>query len=154
MIRSFNEDKPFDQFAIEQIAGDELDESNPENLIAAGYLRMGPWEHTGMSVAAVTRQQYLDDVTNAIGETFLGQVLRCAKCHDHKFDPIPTRDYYRIMAAFAPVQLAEREVPFLTERKHRRPGSPQGPLRKTPGGRPARNSPRFAVRIRRRKSVG
>src|SRR5690606_37382695 len=60
-----------------------------------------------------TRQQYLDDVTNAIGETFLGQVLKCAKCHDHKFDPIPTRDYYRIMAALAPVQLAERNVPFL-----------------------------------------
>ncbi len=113
VIRSFNEDKPFDQFVIEQIAGDELDETNPENLIAAGFLRMGPWEHTGMSVAAVTRQQYLDDVTNAIGETFLGQVLRCAKCHDHKFDPIPTRDYYRIMAALAPVQLAERDVPFL-----------------------------------------
>ncbi len=115
VIRSFNEGKPFDQFVIEQIAGDELDETNPENLIAAGFLRMGPWEHTGMSVAAVTRQQYLDDVTNAIGETFLGQVLRCAKCHDHKFDPIPTRDYYRIMAAFAPVQLAEREVAFLPE---------------------------------------
>ncbi len=115
VIRAFNNDKPFDQFIIEQIAGDELDESNPENLIAAGYLRMGPWEHTGMSVAAVTRQQYLDDVTNAVGETFLGQILRCAKCHDHKFDPIPTRDYYRIMAALAPVQLAEREAAFLPE---------------------------------------
>jgi hypothetical protein len=113
VIRSLNEDKPYDQFLIEQIAGDELDETNPEYLIAVGYLRMGPWEHTGMSVAALTRQQYLDDVTNAIGETFLGQVLRCAKCHDHKFDPVPTRDYYRIMAALAPVQLAEREVPFL-----------------------------------------
>ncbi len=113
VIRAFNQDKPFNQFAIEQLAGDELDDSNPEYLIAAGYLRMGPWEHTGMSVAAVTRQQYLDDVTNAVGETFLGQVLRCAKCHDHKFDPIPTRDYYRIMAAFAPVQLAERKAEFL-----------------------------------------
>ncbi len=113
VIRSLNNDKPFDQFLIEQVAGDELDENNPENLIAVGYLRMGPWEHTGMSVAALTRQQYLDDVTNAIGETFLGQVLKCAKCHDHKFDPIPTRDYYRVMAALAPVQLAERDVPFL-----------------------------------------
>ena len=113
VIRSFNADKPFDQFVIEQIAGDELAESDPEYLIAVSFLRMGPWEHTGMSVAAVTRQQYLDDVTNSIGETFLGQVLRCAKCHDHKFDPIPTRDYYRLMATLAPVQLAEREVPFL-----------------------------------------
>jgi mono/diheme cytochrome c family protein len=115
VIRAFNDDKPFDRFILEQLAGDELDSNDPELLIAAGYLRMGPWEHTGMSVAAVTRQQYLDDVTNAIGETFLGEVLRCAKCHDHKFDPLPTRDYYRLMAALAPVQLAERSVPFLPE---------------------------------------
>ncbi|MEQ8787738.1 MAG: PSD1 and planctomycete cytochrome C domain-containing protein [Pirellulaceae bacterium] len=115
VIRAFNDDKPFDRFIAEQIAGDELDENDPELLIAAGYLRMGPWEHTGMSVAAVTRQQYLDDATNALGETFLGQVLRCAKCHDHKFDPLPTRDYYRLMASLAPVQLAERSVPFLPQ---------------------------------------
>ncbi|MBT4866985.1 MAG: DUF1549 domain-containing protein, partial [Planctomycetaceae bacterium] len=87
VIRSFNNDKPYDRFVVEQLAGDELDPYNPELLIASGFLRMGPWEHTGMSVAAVTRQQFLDDVTNAVGVTFLGQALRCAKCHDHKFDP-------------------------------------------------------------------
>ena len=63
VIRSFNADKPFDRFVLEQLAGDELDPDDPEMLIAAGFLRMGPWEHTGMTVAAVTRQQFLDDVT-------------------------------------------------------------------------------------------
>lgn len=113
VIRSFNEDKPYDEFIREQIAGDEMEGDDPEHLIAVGFLRMGPWEHTGMSVAAVTRQMFLDDVTNSVGVTFLGQELRCAKCHDHKFDPIPTRDYYRFQAVFATTQFADREVPFL-----------------------------------------
>ena len=77
--------------------------SDPEHIIATGFLRMGPWEHTAMSVKAVTRQQYLDDVVNSVGVTFLANELRCAKCHDHKFDPIPIKDYYRMQAIFAPV---------------------------------------------------
>jgi hypothetical protein len=113
VIRSLNADKPYDRFITEQLAGDELDSDDPEMLIAVGFLRMGPWEHTAMTVAAVTRQQYLDDVTHHIGVTLLGQGLRCASCHDHKFDPIPTRDYYRLQAIFAPVQFAERPAPFL-----------------------------------------
>jgi mono/diheme cytochrome c family protein len=113
VVRSFNQDKPFDRFVVEQLAGDELDPSDPEMLIAAGYLRMGPWEHTAMSVAVETRQQFLDDVTHSVGVTFLGQGLRCAKCHDHKFDPLPTRDYYRLQAVFAPVQFHDRPVAFL-----------------------------------------
>lgn len=115
VIRSFNEDKPYDQFIMEQIAGDEIDPDDPEMLIAVGYLRMGPWEHTAMSVAAETRQLFLDDATNSIGETFLSIPLRCASCHDHKFDPIPTRDYYRIQASLAPVQFADRVTPYLPE---------------------------------------
>ena len=112
VIRSFNSDKPFDRFIVEQLAGDELEPDSDEMQIAVGFLRMGPWEHTGMSVAAETRQQFLDDVTNSVGVTFLGQALRCAGCHDHKFDPVPTRDYYRIQAVFAPTQFAEPTVPF------------------------------------------
>ncbi|MDF9799828.1 hypothetical protein OKW21_005091 [Catalinimonas alkaloidigena] len=115
VIRSFNQDKPYDQFIMEQVAGDELDADDPEMLVAVGYLRMGPWEHTAMSVAAETRQLFLDDATNSIGETFLSLPLRCASCHDHKFDPIPTRDYYRIQASLAPVQFAERHAPYLPE---------------------------------------
>ena len=115
VVRSFNAGKPLDDFIVEQVAGDELDPSDPEHLIAVGFLRTGPWEHTGMSVEAVTRQQYLDDVTHSVGVSLLGQGLRCASCHDHKFDPVPTRDYYRFQAAFAPVQFADREVPHLPE---------------------------------------
>lgn len=113
VVRSFNADKPFDQFIVEQIAGDEMQPNDPEKLIATGFLRMGPWELTGMEVAKVARQRFLDDVTNSVGETFLAHSLQCARCHDHKFDPVPTHDYYSIQACFATTQLTEREAPFL-----------------------------------------
>ena len=113
VIRSFNADKPYDRFVLEQIAGDELDPKNPEALIATGFLRMGPWEQTAMSVAAITRQLWLDDVTHNTANTFLGVTLGCARCHDHKFDPIPTKDYYSFQAAFATTQFAERPAAFL-----------------------------------------
>ena len=113
VIRAFNNDKHYNQFVREQLAGDELDDTNPENLVATGFLRMGPWEHTGMSVFRVTRHQWLDDVTDSVGQTFLGHALQCAKCHDHKFDPIPTRDYYSMKAVFSTTQFAERDAAFL-----------------------------------------
>ena len=115
VVRSFNTDVPYDDFVREQVAGDELRPDDPEAVIAAGFLRMGPWELTGMEVAKVARQRFLDDVTNSVGETFLGQSLQCCRCHDHKFDPLPTRDYYSFQAVFATTQLAERRVPFLPE---------------------------------------
>jgi len=120
VVRSFNADKPFDQFIVEQIAGDEMLDfhqepgtKNQELLIATGFLRMGPWELTGMEVAKIARQRFLDDVTNSVGETFLAHSLQCARCHDHKFDPVPTHDYYSMQACFATTQLTEREAPFL-----------------------------------------
>lgn len=113
VVRAFNSDKPYDQFIREQIAGDELDPNDSEKIVATGFLRMGPWELTGMEVAKVARQRFLDDVTNAVGETFLAHSLQCARCHDHKFDPVPTRDYYAIQAVFSTTQLAERDAPFL-----------------------------------------
>ena len=73
---------------------------------------MGPWDNA-MVQKAQARQIYLDDVVNATGQVFLGMTLRCVKCHDHKFDPIPTRDYYRLYAAFATTHLAERPAPFI-----------------------------------------
>ena len=112
VIRAFNSDKPYDQFIREQIAGDELDPNNPELIVATGFLRMGPWELTGMEVAKIARQRFLDDVTNAVGVTFLGQALECARCHDHKFDPVPTHDYYAFQSVFATTQLTERPTPF------------------------------------------
>ncbi|MGH9840791.1 MAG: DUF1549 and DUF1553 domain-containing protein [Blastocatellia bacterium] len=117
VIRAFNHDKPYDRFLIEQIAGDELDANNTENraenLIATGFLRMGPWEHTSMSVEAVTRQEWLDDVTHNTATAFMGLTMGCAKCHDHRFDPISAKDYYGLQAVFATTQFAESPAPFL-----------------------------------------
>ena len=112
VIRSFNNDKPYDRFILEQIAGDEIFPDDPEAILATGFLRTGPWEHTGMAVAAVTRQLFLDDVTHHVGQTFLGLTLGCARCHDHKFDPIATRDYYRMQAVFAATAFARRPLGF------------------------------------------
>lgn len=113
VIRAFADDKPYPEFVRQQIAGDEIDSDDSENLIATGFLRMGPWEQTGMSVYQVTRGQWLDDVTDSVGQTFLAHPLQCAKCHDHKFDPIPTRDYYSMMAVFSTTQFAERDAAFM-----------------------------------------
>ncbi len=115
VVRAFNRDKPYDQFIKEQIAGDEIDANDPEKIIATGFLRTGPWELTGMEVEKIARQRFLDDVTNSVGETFLAHSLQCARCHDHKFDPLPTHDYYSIQAVFATTQLSERAAPFLAE---------------------------------------
>lgn len=115
VVRAFNGDKPYDQFIKEQIAGDEIDANDPEMIIATGFLRAGPWELTGMEVEKIARQRFLDDVTNGVGETFLAHSLQCARCHDHKFDPVPTHDYYSIQAVFATTQLSERAAPFLPE---------------------------------------
>ncbi|MEO0445169.1 MAG: PSD1 and planctomycete cytochrome C domain-containing protein [Verrucomicrobiota bacterium] len=115
VIRSFHEDKPYPQFVREQLAGDLVDAKDSENLIATGFLRMGPWEHTSMSVFAEMRQKWLDDITDSVGQTFLAHAMQCAKCHDHKFDPVPTRDYYQMMAVFSTTQFAERYAPFLPE---------------------------------------
>lgn len=112
VVRSFNEDKPYNDFVREQLAGDEIDADDSEKRIATGFLRMGPWEQTSMSVFRITRQQWLDDVTDSVGQTFLGHALQCAKCHDHKFDPIPTRDYYSMMAVFSTTQFGEPDAPF------------------------------------------
>ncbi|MEM8734379.1 MAG: PSD1 and planctomycete cytochrome C domain-containing protein, partial [Planctomycetota bacterium] len=114
VIRAFNDDKPVDQFIKEQIAGDEIAPSNPEAIVATSFLRMGPWG-TAMIPKEEARQLYLDDVVHSFGQTFLSMPLRCCKCHDHKFDPIPTQDYYRIYSAFSTTQPAEVEAPFLPE---------------------------------------
>lgn len=119
VIRSFNDDKPYDEFVVEQLAGDELRPEDAEMKVAVGFLRMGPWEHTEMAVAKETRQLWLDDVTNSVGETFLSTPMRCFRCHDHKFDPLPTHDYYRFQAAFAATQLAELPAPFIERESQR-----------------------------------
>lgn len=119
VIRSFNSDKPYDRFVTEQLAGDELQPDDPEMRVATGFLRMGPWG-SAMVPKRMARQAYLDDVVHSVGQSFLSMPLRCAKCHDHKVDPVPTRDYYRVYAAFATTQMAERPAEFLPEENRAR----------------------------------
>ncbi|MDP7275139.1 MAG: PSD1 and planctomycete cytochrome C domain-containing protein [Planctomycetaceae bacterium] len=99
VIRSLNADKPFDQFTREQLAGDELDTVTPETQIATGYYRLGIWQDE-----PVDREQELfedlDDHVRTTGEVFLGLTVGCARCHEHKLDPISQRDYYRLLAFF------------------------------------------------------
>ena len=114
VIRAFNKDKPFDEFVLQQIAGDEYRPGDPESVIATSFLRMGPWG-TAMIPQDEARQLYRDDVVHSVGQSFLSIPMRCCKCHDHKFDPIPTRDYYRLYAAFSATQPAEMPADFLPE---------------------------------------
>ncbi len=92
-----------------------MDANNSEHLVAVGFLRMGPWELTSMEVPAIARQRFLDDTVNAVGQTFLGHTLRCAKCHDHKYDPVSQLDYYRFRAFFEPHQIRLDPVPGTTD---------------------------------------
>ncbi|MFO0801553.1 MAG: DUF1549 and DUF1553 domain-containing protein [Gemmataceae bacterium] len=100
IIQSFNDDKPYDRFIKEQLAGDEIDPENPAALIATGFLRHSPYEYNAVDVEQ-KRQDMLNDIADTTASAFLGITLGCAKCHDHKTDPITQRDYYRFQAFFA-----------------------------------------------------
>ncbi|MBI3279717.1 MAG: DUF1553 domain-containing protein [Acidobacteria bacterium] len=111
VIRSFNADKPYDQFLREQLAGDQIDPANDEYLVAAGFHRLGPLrKNAGNQEVASSRNEVLTEMTNVIGSALLGVTLGCARCHDHKFDPIRQKDYYRIQAYFAATQPYDRTL--------------------------------------------
>ena len=112
VIRSLNHDKPYDQFVKEQIAGDELQGDRPEHLVALGFLRMGTWE-ADANFKTQLRQDVLNELTGTVGQVFLGFTVGCARCHDHKYDPIPQRDFYRLQAFFAPMRVEDRPAAFL-----------------------------------------
>jgi len=99
VIDAFNNDKPYDQFITEQLAGDELAPRTPERLIATGYYRLGIWDDEPVDPLQALYDD-LDDVVATTGQVFLGMTVNCARCHDHKLDPIPTKDYYRLLAFF------------------------------------------------------
>ncbi len=102
VIQAFNSDKPFDKFLMEQLAGDEIAPANEEMRIAAGFQRLGPLrKNAGNQDVASNRNEVLTEMTNAVGAALLGVTLGCARCHDHKFDPIRQADYYRIQSYFA-----------------------------------------------------
>ncbi len=100
VIEAFNADKPYDRFVAEQIAGDELYPDDPWARVATAFNRHYPDESNAANLMQ-RRAEQLQDVTDAVGATFLGLTFGCAKCHDHKFDPILQKDYYRLQAFFA-----------------------------------------------------
>lgn len=99
VIRSLNADKPYDQFIREQLAGDELPGSSAEALIATGYYRLGLWDDEPAD-RVLARYDELDDIVATTGQAFLGLTVNCARCHDHKIDPFPQQDYYKLVAFF------------------------------------------------------
>ena len=102
VIEAFNRDKPYDRFVLEQLAGDELDGANAETHIAATFLRLGPWDDEPAD-PLVDRYDQLDDVLAGTSATFLALTIRCARCHDHKFECFKQKDYTRLLAVFEPL---------------------------------------------------
>lgn len=128
VINSFNTDKPYDRFVREQLAGDEIDPGNRDALIATMFLRHWIYEHNQRDVE-FQWAEVLADVTSVTADAFLGLGMQCARCHDHKFDPILQKDYYRMQAFFAPLlprasmpvgTVAERAAFFEADQKWRR----------------------------------
>ena len=112
VIDSFNQDKPYNRFVQEQLAGDEIAPDDPAALAATGFLNLWIYEYNQRDV----RTQWsiiLDDITDVTADVFLGLGMGCAKCHDHKFDPILQKDYYRLQAFFAPM-LPQTSTPLAT----------------------------------------
>ena len=103
VIDAFNRDKPYDRFLTEQLAGDEIEGTGSESQVATTFLRLGTWDD---EPAEEQRDRYdqLDDVLGTASSTFLGLTLRCARCHDHKFEPFSQEDYYRSLAFFEPLK--------------------------------------------------
>lgn len=103
VIDSFNADKPFDRFILEQLAGDELDDVTRETTIATGYYRLGLWDDEPVD-KELAFYDGLDDIAATTAQAFLGLTMNCARCHEHKLDPIPHADYYRFIAFFRNVR--------------------------------------------------
>lgn len=115
VIDALNNDKPYDDFVREQIAGDALDEP-----IATGYLVAGPHDlvkSPDINLTLMQRQDELSDLINTTGTAFLGLTLGCARCHNHKFDPVTQADFYSMQAVFAGVQHSDRALPVTAEQK-------------------------------------
>ncbi len=117
VIRSFNRDASYEQFIREQIAGDVLEPGDPEGIAATGFLTAGPWDfvgHVELREGTVdkkkTRLIDRDDMLATTMSTFVSTTVHCARCHDHKFDPIPQHDYYRLQAVFAGIERGDRIV--------------------------------------------
>ena len=115
VIKSFNDDKAYDRFMKEQIAGDVLEPVTSEGIVGASLLVCGPWDAAGNiqkneTQKMITREDELEDLLGVVGQSFLGLTINCARCHSHKFDPIPHEEYYRIKSVFEGVKHGERPI--------------------------------------------
>jgi hypothetical protein len=117
VIDAINKDKPYDRFILEQIAGDELFPDDQAALIATAYNRHYPSEHNAKNLE-LHRQEILNDMTDTTGLVFLGLTVGCARCHDHKYDPITQKDYYRLQAFFVAFR-AKDDLLLGTPEQHR-----------------------------------
>ncbi|MEX0712135.1 MAG: DUF1549 and DUF1553 domain-containing protein [Pirellulales bacterium] len=106
VVQAFNDDKPYDRFVLEQLAGDELPDATDETRVATGFLRVGTFDDEPNDPAKYKYEQ-LDDLVHATSTAMLGMTIKCARCHDHKFDPIPQRDYYAVLNFFIGGRAAE-----------------------------------------------
>ncbi len=107
VIDAFNADKPYDEFVKQQLAGDELDSPDAEDLTATGYYRLGLWDDEPAD-PLLARYDGLDDIVDTTGRVFLGITMGCCRCHEHKLDPLPQSDYYRFLAFFQGIKPMER----------------------------------------------
>ena len=118
VIEAFNADMAYDRFVTLQLAGGDEHSKTRNNYqpdiqgqIPVAFLRLAPWDRSNL-VAADVRQNYLNEITTATGSIFLGLTIGCARCHDHKYDPIPTRDFYRLQAFFNAIRVEDVDVPY------------------------------------------
>jgi len=119
VIRAFNEDKPYAQFVREQLAGDVMYPNTRDGVVATGFIAAGPFDFVGQIEVGediidkkITRNLDRDDMVATAMNTFVSTTVQCARCHNHKFDPIPQADYYALQAVFAGVDRADRPYPL------------------------------------------
>ncbi len=115
VIGAFNSDKPYARFVAEQVAGDVLSPDDPQAIVALGFLAAGPWDDTLMVGVREETVDHLmsqnldrDDYVMTVMSTFQSLTVHCARCHDHKFDPVSQRDYHALQAVFAGIDRADR----------------------------------------------
>ena len=118
VVQAFNDDMPYDKFVTQQLGGADEHSQTRNNYpidvqghVPLGFFRVAPWDRSNL-VADEVRQNYLSEVTTATGSIFLGLSIGCARCHDHKYDPISQRDYYRVQAFFNTIQADNVDVPY------------------------------------------
>ena len=120
VVNSFNADKPYPEFVKEQLAGDEIPNADAEAIVATGFLRLGIYEYNQRD-AKSHWNDIINEMTDVAGDVFLGMGMACARCHDHKFDPLLQRDYFKLRAFFEPI-IWKDDVP-----QHSRPSKRKKP---------------------------